>query len=177
MLIGETARNPLFDPPVRGISKLELRLRPPLDDVTIASVGSHYGEAGSAPQPGPKCSPTGPIPARFRSDAWPSTPPKSVPRAPRSSPSVVFSRGRLSPPTEPTLLQGLEKSTMTFVTAMSERTEGWAVRSLVHDGCVGGCDAVDALPGSRRVIAGFACGSTATMSCARSGGPGRVDWQ
>ena len=37
--------------------------------------------------------------------------------------------------------------------------------------------AVDALPGSRRVIAWFACGSTATMSSARSGGPGRVDWQ
>ena len=50
-------------------------------------------------------------------------------------------------------------------------------RSLVHHSCVGGRQAAGAPLGPAGPSPTFACGSTATMSSARSGGPGRADWQ
>ncbi len=90
---GDRRNPPITRRPGRDETRVNC-LRPPLDDVTIASVRSHYRRRVTNAQPDRADRTTRPTPGEFRSVARPSTPLAHDSQHRKVTQRVQFSRGR-----------------------------------------------------------------------------------
>jgi len=90
---GDRRNSPITRRPGRDETRVNC-LRPPLDDVAIASVRSHYRRRVTSAQPDRADRTTRPTPGEFRSVARPSTPLAHDSQHRQVTQRVQFSRGR-----------------------------------------------------------------------------------